>query len=44
MPDSIDRDAAIALFENHELTPDGGVDINDALDILRSLPSVEEKK
>lgn len=41
MDDLISRQAAIDAFDCAELTPDGGVDANDALEILEKLPSVQ---
>ena len=39
--DLINRQDAIDAFDICDLTPDGGVDINDALEILKNLPSAE---
>lgn len=39
--DLISRQAAIDAFNCAELTPDGGVDANDALEILERLPSAQ---
>ena len=39
--DLIDRQAAIAEFRCCELTPDGGIDANYAIDFLEQLPSVQ---
>ena len=41
MQDLISRQAAIAEFNCCELTPDGGIDANDAIDILERLPSAQ---
>ena len=41
MQDLISRQAAIAEFSCCELTPDGGIDANDAIDILERLPSAQ---
>lgn len=41
MDDSISRQAAIAEFSCCELTPDGGIDANYAIDFLTQLPSVQ---
>ena len=41
MSDLISRQAAIAEFNCCELTPDGGIDANDAIDILERLPSAQ---
>ena len=41
MDDLISRQAAIAEFNCCELTPDGGIDANDAIDILERLPSAQ---
>ena len=40
MDDLISRRAIIAEFECCELTPDGGIDVNYALDFTKALPSV----
>jgi len=39
--DLISRQAVIAEFNCCELTPDGGIDANDAIDILERLPSAQ---
>ena len=39
--DAISRQAAIDAFSCCELTPDGGIDANDAIDILKQLPPVQ---
>ena len=44
MDDLISRQAAIAEFNCCELTPDGGIDANDAIDILERLPSVQPER
>ena len=44
MDDLISRQAAIAEFNCCELTPDGGIDANDAIDILERLPSAQPDK
>ena len=41
MQDLISRQAAITEFSCCELTPDGGIDANDAIDILERLPSAQ---
>jgi len=41
MNDLISRQAAIAEFSCCELTPDGGIDANYALDFLEQLPSTQ---
>ena len=43
MQDLISRQAAIAEFNCCELTPDGGIDANDAIDILERLPSAYQE-
>ena len=43
MRDIIYRDDTIEALSNSELTPDGGVDINDAITILTTLPSAKRK-
>ena len=42
--DLISRQAAIAEFNCCELTPDGGIDANDAIDILERLPSAQPEQ
>ena len=42
--DLISRQAAIAEFNCCELTPDGGIDANDAIDILERLPSAQPER
>jgi Zn-finger nucleic acid-binding protein len=44
MDDLISRQAAIKEFDSCETTPDGGIDVNYAIDFLNQLPSVERKK
>ena len=44
MQDLISRQAAIAEFNCCELTPDGGIDANDAIDILERLPSAQPER
>ena len=39
--DVISRQAAIAEFSCCELTPDGGIDANYAIDFLKQLPSAQ---
>ena len=39
--DTISRQAAIKEFSCCELTPDGGIDANDAMDILNQLPPAQ---
>jgi hypothetical protein len=41
MNDLISRHAAIAEFSCCELTPDGGIDANYAIDFLKQLPSAQ---
>ena len=41
MSDPIDRQTAIEAFSNCELTPDGGIDANYAIDILKQLPPAQ---
>ena len=41
MDDLISRQAVIAEFDCCELTPDGGIDVNYALDIIKALPSAQ---
>jgi rubrerythrin len=41
MNDSISRQAAIDEFSCCELTPDGGIDANYAIDFLKQLPSTQ---
>ncbi len=41
MSDLIDRQAAIAEFSCCQLTPDGGIDANYAIDFLKQLPSAQ---
>lgn len=40
----ISRQAIIAEFACCELTPDGGIDVNYALDFIKELPSVQPRK
>lgn len=42
--DTISRQAAIAEFSCCELTPDGGIDANYAIDFLKQLPSAQPKQ
>ena len=42
--DLISRQAAIAEFNCCELTPDGGIDANDAIDILEQLPPAQPEQ
>ena len=42
--DLISRQAAITEFNCCELTPDGGIDANDAIDILERLPSAQPER
>ena len=44
MSDLIDRQAAIAEFNCCELTPDGGIDVNYAIDFLKQLPSAQPER
>ena len=44
MDDLIRRQAAIAEFACCELTPDGGVDANYAIDFLKHLPSAQPEQ
>lgn len=39
--DTISRAAAITEFSNCELTPDGGIDVNYAIDFLKQMPPVD---
>ena len=41
MDDLISRQAAIAEFSCCELTPDGGIDANYAIDFLEQMPSAQ---
>lgn len=41
MSDYISRQAAIAEFSCCELTPDGGIDVNYAIEFLMNMPSVQ---
>lgn len=41
MGDLISRQEAIAEFSCCELTPDGGIDVNYAIDFLNQLPSAQ---
>ena len=41
MSDTISRQAAITEFSCCELTPDGGIDANYAIDFLKQLPSAQ---
>jgi len=43
MDDLISRQAAITEFSCCELTPDGGIDANYAIDFLKQLPSIRCK-
>lgn len=42
--DTISRQAAIAEFSCCELTPDGGIDANYAIDFLKQLPSAQPEQ
>lgn len=42
--DSISRQLAIDEFNCCELTPDGGIDANHAIDVLKQLPSAEPQR
>ena len=42
--DLIDRQAAITEFSCCELTPDGGIDANYAIDFLKQLPSAQPER
>jgi len=44
MADLISREAAIAEFNRCELTPDGGIDANEAIEILARLPSAQPEQ
>ena len=44
MSDLISRQAAIAEFSCCELTPDGGIDANYAIDFLEQLPPVQPER
>ena len=44
MDDLISRQAAIAEFSCCELTPDGGIDANYAIDFLEQLPSAQPER
>ena len=44
MNDLISRQAAIAEFSCCELTPDGGIDANYAIDFLEQLPSAQPER
>jgi len=44
MSDLISRQAAIAEFTCCELTPDGGIDANYAIDFLNQLPSAQPEQ
>jgi len=44
MNDLISRQAAIAEFSCCELTPDGGIDVNYAIEFLKSLPAAQPKR
>ena len=44
MDDLISRQAAIAEFNCCELTPDGWIDVNYAIDFLERLPSAQPEK
>ena len=39
--DLISRQAVIKEFSCCDLTPDGGIDVNDAIDFLKQLPSAQ---
>lgn len=41
--DTISRQAAITEFSCCELTPDGGIDANYAIELLKQLPSAQPK-
>ena len=41
MDDLISRQAAIKEFDCCELTPDGGIDVNYAIDFLNQLPPAQ---
>ena len=41
MDDLISRQAVIKEFSCCDLTPDGGIDVNDAIDFLNQLPSAQ---
>ena len=43
MDDLISRQAAIAEFSSCELTPDGGIDANYAIDFLKQMPSAQSE-
>lgn len=42
--DTISRQAAITEFNCCDLTPDGGIDVNDAIDFLKHMPSAQANK
>ena len=42
--DCVSRQAAIAEFSCCELTPDGGIDVNYAIDFLEQLPSAQPER
>lgn len=44
MSDLIERQAAIAEFSCCELTPDGGIDANYAIDFLKHMPPAQPEK
>ena len=44
MNDLIERQAAIAEFSCCELTPDGGIDANYAIDFLKHMPPAQPEK
>ena len=44
MSDLISRQGAIDALDHCELTPDGGIDANDAMEILEQLPSVQQER
>lgn len=41
--DAISRQQAIDEFNCCELTPDGGIDANHAIDVLKQLPSAQQE-
>ena len=42
--DTISRQAAITEFSCCDLTPDGGIDVNDAIDFLKRMPSAQAER
>jgi len=42
--DLISRQAVIKEFSCCDLTPDGGIDVNDAIDFLKQLPSAQPEQ